>query len=44
MPKKGNKLVKFYARHRCNHTTDIGSNVVFDGQYIRSNFGGKIIY
>jgi len=44
MPKKGDKLVKFYARHRCKYTTDIGSNAVFDGQNLLTNFGGEIIY
>lgn len=43
MPKAGNKLVKFYARHRCKHTTDMGSNIVFDGEHLRQNFNGKII-
>jgi molybdenum cofactor biosynthesis enzyme MoaA len=44
LPKKGAKVVKFYARNRCNHIIEMGSNVVFDGQHLRNNFGGKIIY
>lgn len=44
MPKKGSMLVKFYARYRCGYSVDMGSNVVFDGQHLRNNFGGKIIY
>lgn len=44
LPKNGNKIVKFYSRYRCKNEVDSESNYVFDGKYLRSNFGGKIIY
>jgi len=43
LPKKGNKVVKFYSRYRCKNKADSESNYVFDGEHLRSNFGGKII-
>lgn len=43
LPKKGNKVVKFYSRYRCKNEADSESNYVFDGEHLRSNFGGKII-
>lgn len=44
MPKKGNRLVKFYARHRCNQSAISPSNLVYDGKNLRDNFNGNIIY
>ena len=44
MPKRGNRLVKFYARHRCNQSTISPSNLVYDGKNLRDNFNGNIIY
>ena len=44
LPKTGNKVVKFYSRYRCKNEIDSESNYVFDGKYLRSNFGGTIIF
>lgn len=44
LPKTGSKVVKFYSRYRCKNEMDSESNYVFDGKYLRSNFGGKIIF
>ncbi len=43
LPKRGKKVVKLYTRFRCKPTTDSKSNLVFDGQNLRTNFNGSII-
>lgn len=44
LPKTGKNVVKFYSRERCKNTEFSESNLVFDGEYIRDNFNGKILY
>lgn len=44
LPEKGNKVIKFYSRYRCKNEVESGSNYIFDGKYLRSNFGGSILY
>lgn len=43
LPKFGDKIVKFYARHRMKDSTPVGSNLFFDGENLMENFAGKII-
>jgi molybdenum cofactor biosynthesis enzyme MoaA len=43
LPKTGDKVVKFYARHRMKDSTPVGSNLYFNGKNLMENFAGKII-
>lgn len=43
LPKSGSKVTKFYIRQRTKQDVPVGSNVVFDGEYLRENFGGQKI-
>lgn len=42
-PKDSEGLVKIYARYNVDFTKGNESNLVFDGEYLRSGFGGEII-
>lgn len=44
LPQYGKKVVKFYTRHRCAQNEASESNLVYDGKFLRDNFGGKIIF
>ena len=44
LPQKGNKTVKIYSRYYVDRDANIGSNLVFDGEHLRTNFGGNVIY
>lgn len=39
LPKEGRKPIKFYSRFRLKPECDSGGTVIFDGQYLRPNFG-----
>jgi MoaA/NifB/PqqE/SkfB family radical SAM enzyme len=42
-PKDGDSLVKIYARYNSDFAKGNESNLVFDGSYLRTGFGGEII-
>lgn len=44
LPQKGTKTIKIYSRYYVDKEANIGSNLVFDGKHLRTNFGGQIIY
>jgi len=44
LPRKGRTVVKFYCRYRCNHTEATEGTYMYDGEYLRDNFNGNIIW